>query len=136
MIDTIKKIDELFKDNTELQSKYEEELKRIAKTKETASDGETIQLALKNIAGIDLSLSDIEKIYAIQQAVDDEEIEKYNGGMIYEYQWCAIEYCCVAAFKHPYMKDFCDYSYKDDEDQGQACWSDYNCAFVYHDAGF
>ena len=131
------KINELFKDNIELQKKYEEELVRIVKEKQASSDGQAIQIALKNVADIDVSLSDIEKMYAVNQEIDDNELDRYNGGLCDAYQWCDINYCCIAIFDHPKMEDICNYGFeKDGEDQGQMCWSDYNCGIIVHNAGF
>ena len=116
MIENVKKLEKALRENQELAAKFEAELRRIAKEKDAANDGEAFVKAAKAV-GFDITVTDLEKASAETQELDAEEMEKGAGG------WCWADYDCYTALHH-----------NTPDEKGTACWSDYDCKTVYHNS--
>ena len=116
MMENLKKLENALRENKELAEKFEAELKRIAREKDAANDGEAYAKAAQAV-GFDITVADLEKASAETQELDVEEMEKGAGG------WCWADYDCYTAFHH-----------NTPEEKGTACWKDYDCKTVYHNS--
>ena len=116
MIDNLKKLEKALRENKELAAKFEAELRRIAREKDAANDGEAFGKAARAV-GFDITVADLEKASAEIQELDAEEIEKGAGG------WCWADYDCYTAWHH----DTENYP-------GTACWSDFDCKTAFHNS--
>ena len=110
MLENVKKLENVLKEDKELAAKFEAELRRIAQEKNVANDGEAIVKAAKAV-GFDISIADLEKVKAETQELDPEEIEKSAGG-----SWCFASYDCYTAWHHD-----------GPDEKGTDCLLDYDC---------
>ena len=109
MIEDVKKLEKALKEDKELAAKYEAELKRIAKEKDAANDGEAIVKAAKAV-GFDMTVADLEKASAETQELDPEEIGNSAGG------WCFAKHDCYTAWYHD-----------GPDEEGTDCFANYDC---------
>ena len=109
MIEDVKKLEKALKEDKELAAKFEAELRRIAREKDAANDGEAFVKAARAV-GFDISMADLEKLKAETQEIAPEEIEKIAGGS------CWFAHDCFTAFLHDTP-----------DEEGYACWEDYGC---------
>ena len=110
------------KESKELQEKFAAAQKRIAENKEASSDGELLVKAAAEI-GFTLSMEELERAFAQDQELSDEELDNVVGGVnngSANDTWCVKDYACYFVYKH------------DSTNKLAACFSDYNCFQFYN----
>ena len=124
MDDTIRKLEEVLRSDPERAAKLDGEFRRLRQSGET-SEPEAYLQAVKNVFGMDIRLSDLEKRRAEAEELDADELERVSGGgsenaALGSDNWCWADYQCVAVFKHD----------TDRHDTDDACAYDYNCILI------
>ena len=120
--ENIKAFEAALKENKELQEKFAAAQKRIAENKEASSDGELLVKAAAEI-GFTLSMEELERAFAQDQELSDEELDNVVGGVnngSANDTWCVKDYACYFVYKH------------DSTNKLAACFSDYNCFQFYN----
>lgn len=124
----------------DLAERFEAERKRIIDAGEAADDASLLAQAAEAV-GFTLTQTDIERLYADEQELSDDELDWVSGGgddemfapaeedhhlpMMDVDAWCVALDCCYTALMHDtdYVKD----AYGQDV---AACWKTYKCVFI------
>ncbi len=75
--------------------------------------------AVKTVLGIDITLSDLEKINAEYAELDREELDAVTGGD--DLELCLAAWACFTLFLHHF-----------EQNKNEACLADYQCVGVFH----
>ena len=94
--ENIKAFEAALKESKELQEKFETAKKRIAENKDAASDSEMLVKAAAEV-GYTISVAEVERAFAQNQELSDEELDKVAGGCIYCMCW--MDYGCFLLYK-------------------------------------
>ena len=100
-----------------LRESFDAAVKRIAEAGEATSDGDALVKAAAEL-GYNLSMGELERLYADSQELSDEELDAISGGRDCI---CLADYYCFTLLRHnnetdPYNRQ-----------EKLACWSDYKC---------
>ena len=101
-------------ESKELQEKFAAAQKRIIENKAASSDGEVLVKAAAEV-GYTISVAEVERAFAQNQELSDEELGQVAGGLDYS---CLGVYCCFVVLVH-----------ENSGIDGYACYSNYGCIF-------
>ena len=100
-----------------LRESFDAAIKRIAGAGETTNDGDAMVKAAAEL-GYDLSLNELERLYAESQELSDEELGAVAGGRA---DSCMTDYYCYTVVNHDSETD------PDGKKESVACFVDYKC---------
>ena len=92
--DNVIKFQEAMKTDPKIQKAFDDALKRIIVEKSAESESEALTKAAREV-GFDVSLEEIERLYAGKQEMKDDDLDRVAGG------WCWFDDACSSWINTP-----------------------------------
>ena len=100
-----------------LRESFDAAVKRIVEADGVTSDGDAMVKAAAEL-GYDLSMGELERLYAESQELSDDELDAIAGGRANS---CMTDYYCYTVVNHDSETD------PDGKKESVACFVDYKC---------
>ena len=110
--ETLMAFEAALKESKELQEKFVAAQKRIVEKNEASSEGELLVKAAAEV-GFTLTMAEIERAFAENQELSDEELDNVAGGASNATGLCWKDYACSFVYHHDSTDkdDFCAFDY-------------------------
>lgn len=130
----IKQLEEALKADKALKKNYDAIMDRIRDNKEADSEQEAMVKAASEL-GFDISIEELERMFASIQDASDEELESVVGGKDEHghSDWCLVTWHCYGAFLHTETDG--NPEKRGPHETREACWSNFHCYGVSHRDG-